>query len=57
MSCGCAVALVTVNVNGLNVYGSAVIDGTDRDRLERICRYLLRGPAALGRHKQGRTGC
>ena len=32
-----------VNVNGLNVYGSAVIGGTDRERLERICRYLLRG--------------
>ena len=45
-----------VNVNGLNVYGSAVIDGTDRDRLDPICRYLLRGPLALGRLKQRPDG-
>ncbi|MEW5852770.1 MAG: transposase [Myxococcota bacterium] len=32
---------------GLNVYASPVIDGNDRETLERVCRYLLRGPIAL----------
>jgi len=36
-------------VDELNLYASPLIPRGDREALERICRYLLRGPLALGR--------
>ncbi|MEW5855490.1 MAG: transposase [Myxococcota bacterium] len=41
-------------VGGVNVYASAAI--ADRDTLERVARYLLRGPLALGRLKMRPDG-
>lgn len=35
---------------------SPVIHGTAQEQLERICRYLLRGPLALGRLRQRPDG-
>jgi len=43
-------------VDGLNLYASPVIPAGDRGALEKICRYLLRGPLALGRLKQRADG-
>ena len=40
------------NVDGMNLYASGVLDGVDRERLEVLCRYLLRGPLALQRLTQ-----
>lgn len=34
---------------GLRLYASPIIDGNDREALERTARYLLRPPFALGR--------
>ena len=36
--------LVATTPSGLHVYASSPIEGNDRDRMERVCRYLLRGP-------------
>ena len=47
---------MVARAGGLNLYASAVIDGSDRERLERICRYLLRGPIALGRLRRRDDG-
>ncbi len=44
------------NVNGVNVYASSPVDGENRETLERLCRYLLRGPLALNRLKQRPDG-
>ena len=47
---------LVANKDGLNLYASGVIDGNDRERLEHLCRYLLRGPLALGRLKLREDG-
>ena len=47
---------MVARVNGLNLYPSSVIDGKDRQLVERVCRYLLRGPMSLGRLKQREDG-
>src|SRR3954454_4429305 len=47
---------LVANVDGLNLYASPVIDGGERERLEHICRYLLRGPLAAGRLKRRDDG-
>ncbi len=46
----------SANVNGVNVYASSPVDGADRETLEKLCRYLLRGPLALHRLKQRPDG-
>jgi len=46
----------SATVNGVNVYASSPVDGEDRETLERLCRYLLRGPLALHRLKQRPDG-
>ena len=33
---------------GMQLHAAVTIDGRDRERLERVCRYLLRPPFALG---------
>jgi Putative transposase len=38
-----------VFVDGFNVYAGDAIDGRDRKRVERICRYLARPPIAMER--------
>jgi len=38
-----------VVVDGFNVYAGESIDGRDRQRIERICRYLARPPIAMER--------
>ena len=40
---------ISASVDGLNVYASAPLDGRDRELMERVCRYLLRGPLAQKR--------
>jgi hypothetical protein len=39
-------------VLGFNVHASASIDGRDRKRIERVCRYLVRPPIATERLTQ-----
>jgi hypothetical protein len=46
----------SANHNGVNVHASSPVDGADRETLERLCRYLLRGPLALERLKQRADG-
>lgn len=44
-------------LEGVNIHAGAVIDGRDRKRLERVCRYIARPPLALERleeHGEGR---
>jgi hypothetical protein len=44
-------------VGGVNVHAGAAIDGRDRKRLERLCRYIARPPLAqerLEEHGDGR---
>jgi len=44
-------------VGGVNVHAKVVIDGRDRPRLERLCRYIARPPLAQDRlelHHDGR---
>jgi len=38
-----------VVVDGFNVYAGDAIDGRDRKRIERMCRYLARPPIAMER--------
>jgi hypothetical protein len=38
-----------VVVDGFNVYAGDAIDGRDRKRIERMCRYLARPPIAMDR--------
>jgi hypothetical protein len=38
-----------VVVDGFNVYAGDAIDGRDRKRIERMCRYLARPPIATAR--------
>jgi hypothetical protein len=38
-----------VDVEGFNLDATVTIQGMDRTRMERLCRYLLRGPLALDR--------
>jgi Putative transposase len=40
---------MAVIVDGFNVYAGDAIDGRDRKRVERICRYLARPPIAMER--------
>jgi hypothetical protein len=40
---------LAVDVEGFNLDATTTIQGTDRTRMERLCRYLLRGPLALDR--------
>ena len=40
---------IAVVVDGFNVYAGDAIDGRDRKRVERMCRYLARPPIALER--------
>jgi hypothetical protein len=47
---------ISASVNGMNVYASNVVDGKDRETLERLCSYLLRGPMAQERLKQRPDG-
>jgi hypothetical protein len=45
------------DVGGVNVHAGAAIDGRDRKRLERLCRYIARPPLAqerLEEHGDGR---
>jgi hypothetical protein len=45
---------------GFNVHAKVAVDGHDRKRLERICRYLGRPPIAQERLEQlqdGRLTC
>ena len=44
-----AVAPLIVSALGMHVRAATTVDGCDRKRLERVCRYLLRPPFALGR--------
>jgi hypothetical protein len=44
-------------VHGINIHASAAVPGTDRPRLERLCRYAARPPLAQDRlelHRDGR---
>jgi hypothetical protein len=36
-----------VNTHGMNLHAATVVDGRDRPRLERLCKYLLRPPLSL----------
>ena len=40
---------LVAEVDGVNVQAGASIDGADRTRLERLCRYIARPALALGR--------
>ena len=40
---------IAVVVDGYNVYAGDAIDGRDRKRAERMCRYLARPPIATAR--------
>ena len=40
---------IAVVVDGFNVYAGDAIDGRDRKRMERMCRYLARPPIATAR--------
>ena len=45
------------DVGGVNIHAGAAIDGRDRRRLERLCRYVARPPISqerLARHHDGR---
>ena len=44
------------NVEGLNLYVGPRMDGKDRALLEKVCRYVLRGPLALSRLKLREDG-
>lgn len=44
------------NVNGLSLYASSVIGSDERKVLEKLCRYLLRGPLTLSRLGQRSDG-
>jgi len=46
-----------VVVDGFNVYAGDAIDGRDRRRLERMCRYLARPPIATERLTEVGTIC
>jgi hypothetical protein len=38
---------LNVFVHGMNLHAATTVDGRDRKRLERVCKYLLRPPFAL----------
>ena len=38
--------LLTVSALGMHLHAATTVDGRDRKRLERVCRYLLRPPFA-----------
>ena len=45
---------------GMQLHAAVTVDGRDRKRLERVCRYLLRPPfvlEAVARTPTGRFGC
>ena len=37
---------LTVSTLGMHLHAATTVDGRDRKRLERVCRYLLRPPFA-----------
>ncbi len=47
---------LVARVDGLNLYASDAIPAGDRELLEKLCRYLLRGPLTLGRLQQRDDG-
>ena len=47
---------LTANVSGMSVYASSVVGAEQREVLEKLCRYLLRGPLTLGRLAQRPDG-
>ena len=42
-----AVPHLLVSTHGMNLHAATVVDGRDRRRLERLCKYLLRPPFAV----------
>ena len=45
-------------VGGVNIHAAVSVDGRDRKRLERLCRYIARPPLSLERlesHPDGRV--
>ncbi len=44
----CAIEPMLVSGFGMQLHAAVCVDGRDRKRLERVCRYLLRPPFALG---------
>ena len=38
---------LVVHAHGMNLHAATTVDGRDRKRLERVCKYLLRPPFAL----------
>ena len=45
-------------VGGVNIHAAVAVDGRDRQRLERLCRYIARPPLSLDRleeHPDGRV--
>jgi hypothetical protein len=45
----------TVSAYGLQLHAATTVDGRDRRRLERVCRYLLRPPFAHDAIEDGRV--
>ncbi|MDH3285819.1 MAG: transposase [Acidobacteriota bacterium] len=43
-------------VGGVNIHAEVVVDGRDRQRLERLCRYIARPPLSLDRLEQHPDG-
>lgn len=43
-------------VGGVNIHAEVVVDGRDRARLERLCRYIARPPLSLDRLEQHPDG-
>ncbi len=43
-----APAKLNVHAFGMNLHAATTVDGRDRKRLERLCRYLLRPPFSAG---------
>jgi hypothetical protein len=42
--------------DGFNLHASPALEASERVALERLCRYVLRGPLALGRLSEGPRG-
>ena len=51
-------ATALAEVGGVNIHAAVAVDGRDRQRLERLCRYIARPPLSLERleaHPDGRV--
>jgi hypothetical protein len=46
---------LTVSALGMHLHAATTVDGRDRKRLERVCRYLLRPPFAMTPCRPSRT--